>query len=347
MTPAEQVERALQAARTARAEGALDHAQHVLHEIASAIEALDDDHPLRQIVAWRAAKIAHDRAKPGQALELLAPLLFTDADPFEHYPAGLSACAALTEAAWGQLGYRHPTVRRLWERASQAYEERGDPYLAATARVQLAWDYACGGDLGELAAVVIHFDEMPPRAFEGGPSRHPRAADAMTSLAWLQLDVARTQIRACTWRGTHTHLDAAVDLFETAADDAGLDRATAYWFLEPLALARLRLERPDPDDYVSAWLDLAPTLTHPRAAYHRAIARAMGAWVRSDQPERAAATLRDASRLASAGHFGAEWEIDPARHATALDGQPDPAAATRIEQLSVHIFPIEGATDAR
>ena len=212
-----------------------------------ALPALGADHPLTHRLRWRRAKLDHDRGRPAQGLDHLAPLL--EGDPFAHHDAGLDACAPLAQALWSTHGYGAPRLRALLAAAHAAHLERGDPYRAYQALVWRSWDLACHGDLAELSDTLERFSQLVPDTLAGGPSRHSRAADAATSVPWLQQDLARTALRAGTWARDPTLVDAAEDLLESSADDAGFERSQEYWFLEPLALARLRLDRPDPDDY--------------------------------------------------------------------------------------------------
>lgn len=328
-----QIEIALAQAREARARGDLIAAQQLLDGLD--LDDLDPDHPLAAVLAWRRSKLAHDLGDPRTALAILEPLLSAPADPFAHYPRGLNAAGSLARAAWDRLGYGDPTLRLLWRRCSDAWRARGDGYLAHTAEVQLSWDQACAGDLGALSETLGAFAALQPGDLEGGPTRHPRAPDAPGSVPFLQLDLARTALRAGTWAQQPELLERAEDLLEEAAEEVGSQRTRDHWFLEPIALARLRLGRDDPDGYVSAWLALAPSLDHPRAGFHRALARAEAS---RDDPHQAAAIFEDAERQARAGGYGPEWEIDPALQRALLLSIPAPTAAARIESHGVHVF---------
>lgn len=332
-SPAERIERALSRARDARAAGDLPAARAALDGLDT--DGLDRAHPLHAILAWRRAKLALDLGDAEASLACLAPLLEDPADPFAHYPQGLNAATPLASAAWDQLGYGHPTLRSLWARCSTAWRLRGDRYQEHAVQIQLAWDQACAGDLDRLADALDTFDALLPSELADGPTRHPRAPDAAGSVPYLQLDLARTVLRAGTWARQGWLLDRAEDLLEEAAEELDLQRTRAYWFLEPIALARLRLGRSDPDGYVTAWLALAPELDHPRAGFHRALARAEAS---RDDRSTAASIFEDASRQARAGRYGPEWEIDPALQQALLLGVIDPVVVARIESHGVHVF---------
>lgn len=323
------IEAALAAARAARAREDLPAARGLLDDVSPHAEELDLDHPLRHRLAWRRAKVLFDLGDAPGAVALLEPIAHA---PFAHYPSGLDACATLAQAVWSQAGYGLPALRGLLEAAHRAHEGAGDPYRALQSLVWRSWDLACAGDLDELQGVLEHFVHLHPDDLAGGPTRHSRATDAATSVPWLQQDLARTALRACTWAREPHLVDAAEDLLETSADDAGLDREREYWFVEPIAMARIRLGRPDPDDYAGAWVTLAPGLKHPRAGYHRALARA------STDPGRAPVELPHAAREAVQGDYGPEWEIDPLLELGRITGTVPPEALARIESHRVLVF---------
>ena len=308
----------------------------MVHGLLPLASQLAHDHPLRQVVPWRAAKLAHDLDDPETALAVLAPLLLDEADPFEHYPNGLDACVPLAQRMWRHHGYGRPEVRRLLERCSSSHAARGDRYLHHHLQNHLAWDLACAGDLGALATHLKELWNLQPRDLQDGPTRHPRAPDAATSVPWLQLDAARTALRAGTWAGDAELVELAEDAFEEAADDAGLERSAEYWFLEPIAMARLRLQRPDPDEYVGAWFSAAPKLEHPRAGYHRALTRGFASL--ATEPHHAANDFDDAVRQAHFGGFGAEWEIDPAVLAAKIRGAYPQSAHSLANSHGVAVF---------
>ena len=337
MNEAEIIEQSLVEARAARARGHLTDAWTVLGDVWPTAAELGPDHPLTQRLAWRRSKLAHDLGHPVAALEALEPLLAGHADPFEHYPSGLQACATLATAYWDQVGYGAGVLRRLWLRCSAAWEARGDPYLALHARVQLAWDYACAGDGATLRQELERFADLLPQALDGGPTRHPSAPDAASSVPWLQLDVARTALRAATWSSDTALAERAEDVFEEAAEDAGLQRDAAYWFLEPMALVRLRLGRRDPDRYVEAWWRLAPKLQHPRAVFHRALAQAE-LDRHAGRDEAAARGFLTASREAQRGRYGPEWVIDPAVEQARIQGEVAPQIREMVRTQGVRVF---------
>lgn len=335
LDPPLHIEHALAEARSARGRGDVAEARAVLDAALPVAATMGPEHSLRQVLAWRASKAAFDLGDTEAALLPLAPLVTSpEVDPFEHYPAGLGACVPLTHAAWSTLGYRRPVVRDLLARCRDAHRRREDPYQAWQIELQRAWDLACGGDLVELDQLLEDVGRLTPASLDGAPTRHPRAIDGPTSVPFLQLDLARTALRAATWARDPERADRAEDVMEGAADDAGIERETDYWFLEPMALARRRLQRADPDDYVSMWIRLAPAWSHPRASYHRALARAEAA----TSVEEGIRALDDAARQAHFQGHGPEWEISPTLEAARRAHRRPDAVASLVESHQVHVF---------
>jgi len=320
------IEALLVDARTHRSGDDLASATLALREAAELCDALDAEHPLRTKTRWRLAKAHHDAGEADRALGALAPLLDDD-DPFLGYPQGLDAVHALAVQAWHRIGYDDPRVDRLWERAESGHDAAGDPVRAAQASLQRLWAAACRGE--SLTEALERFATLDPHPFEAGPSRHPRAPDAGGSVPWLQLDAARTALRAATWSRDAELADLAEDLFEDAATEAELDRAREIWFVEPIALVRCRLGRPDPDDYATTWFELAGRIDHPRRAYHHRVALAEAA----SDPERRTLRYREAAGVAREGDHGPEWVTD------ALIQAGDRAGARAlVERYGLRVF---------
>lgn len=326
------VEEALTRARTARSQADLTAATAALVHAVGLADPLGTDHPLMVKARWRLAKVHHDQGAPDAALTALGPLFEPDdADPFLGYPQGRDAVGPLATLAWHRLGYADPRIDRLWQRVQAAFDEAGDPVRATQARLQRLWSTACRGARGPLTSELDAFATLDVRRFAEGPSRHPRAPDAIGSVPWLQLDAARTALRAATWSRDPDLADRAEDLFEDAATDADLDRSVEIWFLEPIGLIRRRLDRPDPDDYALAWFDLADRIDYPRRAYHHRVALAEAA--RVGDP----ATLRhryaEAADVARTEDYGPEWEADARFEA----GDPE-AGRALVERYGVEAF---------
>ncbi|MEM6928422.1 MAG: hypothetical protein AAF602_15920 [Myxococcota bacterium] len=293
-------------------------------------DRLDPDHVLRFKTRWRLAKAHHDQQRPSDALTALDPLVEAG-DPFAGYPQGLDAVGALAVEAWHRLGYAERRVDRLFVAAEAVHEASGDRVRSTQSRLQRLWASACRGDRNIVHDELQSFVEFDPGAFEAGPSRHPRAPDAAGSVAWLQLDAARTALRAATWARDPELADLAEDAFEDAATDADLDREAEIWFLEPIALVRRRLARPDPDDYARSWFELAGRIDYPRRAYHHRVALAEAA--RADEPSRFATRYREAADVALEHDHGPEWVID----ALVQAGEPS-RAREWVDRYGVDVF---------
>ncbi len=292
-------------ARALRADGDLASTTRALDEAARIGDELDADHPLRRKTRWRLAKVHHDARRPDLALTALEPLFEAD-DPFLGYPTGLDAVGPLAVQAWHRGGYGDLRVDRLFQAVEQAVA--GDPVRATQARLQRLWARACRGDRHGLAQELEAFARLEPGAFADGPSRHPRALDAAGSLPWLQLDAARTVLRAAPWARDPALGAPAGDHVGDAAPPPGLERTGEIWFLEPIALVRRRLGRPDPDDYATAWFALAGRIDYPRRAYHHRVALAEAA--RAVDPDRTVLRYREAATVARESDHGPEWIVD-------------------------------------
>jgi len=295
MGDASDIEEVLGRARAARARGELATVRRLLAEAQRATDALDEAHPLRSVVAWRRAKAAYDAGESEEILDALAAVLST-ADPFAAYPQGLAAVEPIARRCWDELGYGLDAVEALWEAYIGAQQERGDPWLAACGRSQLAWSWACEGRLDELWQLLVEIGGLGPRDFGDGPTRHPRATDAATSVFFAQMDVARSGLRAAVWGRDERLGREADEVYADALAEAGVE--PDYWYVECAARAALcfgwRSELP------SAWPGAAAALSHERADLHRALAAAEvgGEW----------GALRHAVPAADAA--GPEWGTD-------------------------------------
>jgi len=257
---------------------------------------------VRAVVAWRLAKACYDLGRTDEMLTALAPELDADA-PFERYPQGLGAVELLARRWWDERGYGHPSIEKLWTAYVAAQEDHGDPWLAACGRAQLAWSWACEGQREALWKLLVHTGGLGPRDFGRGPTRHPRADDASTSVFFAQMDVARIALRAAEWLGDEAMAREAYEVYADALAEA--DEPADYWFV-------------------------AEALDHPRAPLHRALAAAQ---VNGDATELVA-------RLSMADAAGPEWGIDARLLLDGLDGDPRwrREARGRVARFGVHVF---------
>jgi hypothetical protein len=244
--------------------------------------------------AWRLAKGHHDFGHPAGMLDALVPLLDGE-NPFEHYPAGLQAVGPISQRVWDELGYGRPEVLALWDAWSREYQRRGDPYFAAHGQVQKAWQYACHGDIDELARLNTVYAATRPERFGSGTHKHPRAPDTPHSVFWVQMDLARTMLRAGIWSNNDRYAWDAYEAYEDAFEEAETGRDGEFWFLEPVVQAATRFGWTDPlTKYEEPFRVALQQLEHPRADYHRALA--MGQYPL-------------AAKLSDEGGYGAEWTV--------------------------------------
>jgi hypothetical protein len=291
------IEAMLSHARRARADDDLPACIRCLRDAAAASEALEPQHRLRSVVAWRRAKAAYDLGATDEMLDCLAGVLALD-EPFADYPQGLKAAEPLARRWWDERGYGHPLVQRLWEAFIDAWRRGGDPWLAACGEAQLAWDWACSGRIDELTALLVRRGGQGPREFGQGPTKHPRALDASTSVFWSQMDLSRTALRAAVWADDESLAREAAEVYADALAEADVAESDDYWFLETVGRAERRFGWRG--DVAERWLAAAPALEHERAPLHRAIAEAEGRGRRSAALE--ALPLADAA--------GPEWGVD-------------------------------------
>jgi len=291
------IETLLVAARGARATASLPQCVQHLREAQAAASPLPDDHRLVAVVAWRRAKAAYDLGLTDEMLGCLERVLSLD-HPFADYPQGLKAAEPLARRWWDERGYGHPLVARLWEAFVAAWREGGDPWMAASGEAQLAWDWACAGHLVPLQALLVRRGGQSPREFGNGPSKHPRAPDAPSSLWWAQMDIARIALRAAVWAGDEGLAREAHEVYADALAEAEVDESDDYWFLETAGRAeRVFGWR---GELAERWMAAAPGLSHPRAELHQALATA----VVQGWPGAVAEVLPQADAA------GPEWGID-------------------------------------
>ncbi len=340
------VEAHLSDARQARGSGDLSACAEALERAGLTALELADDHPLRQVVAWRRSKVAFDRDAPLQALHAIEEVL-AGPDPFAHYPNGLNAAEPLAAAVWDAHGYGFDAIDRLWRAYSATHRQRGDPFLAAMGDVQRGWQLACSGQLSALSKLLDAYGALTPKSFGDGPHRHARAEDAPTSVFWIQMDLARITLRAATWSRDRSLAHDALEVYEDALSEAGETRLSVYWFVECAGRAALAFGWSDLSDVVDAWWRTAPALDHPRAPLHQALALA-AAHHDTGQHSAAIDAYADAVHQAHRLHAGPEWEVDARLwgHEAARSCSPAPPAsqawlteaAHRIEVAHLHVF---------
>lgn len=136
---------------------------------------LAPDSPLVAHVAWKRARAL---ARTGRdPLEAIDPL--PDAHLFGGYPFAERGAARLARAHQDRHGYGDARVTRLWELLSTHHLERGDRLGWARARLELAWDATCRGDLTRLDALILEVERA--------------------DLQEIAVDTWHTALRAATW----------------------------------------------------------------------------------------------------------------------------------------------------
>lgn len=329
---AELARTALARARDARAEqdaGArlahLDRARE--HALASG------DAALLATACWRLAKGHYDAGEVASALDALDPLLtrilerdnFFSAKrpltPFSHYPAGLSALEALSRAFTDRYGYTDARLLALWDAAVATRAEGHDPYLTARARIERAWLHACTGQHDAIAPELERYARMAPADFGQGPTRHPRAADAPSSLIWVTLDLARAALWCATWRQDDRAAWYAREALEDAAEEAQLPRHADVWHLDAVLHAGQRFGWDTGDDprHLGTLLNAKPLPPAHQLRLEALHQRLAG--------QDATAQAHAAAHAALEAHAGPEWAVQ----ATAL--ATDPTATARLTEL--------------
>lgn len=266
------------------------------------------------MVAWRRAKAEHDFGTAHGVLASVTPLIGAE-DPFAGSDAALTAVDVLVRAIRDEAGYLSPVPDRLLELASRAWLARGDIIRSLWVEVQLAWALACRGDLEALEAMVARAERIRPRDVGGSSSRHARAADPQSSLAWMQLDLARTWLRGATWCRDLSHLPGAIDALEDALEATGLNHRADPWVLEAWhAGLRLRGSSLSQGD-LQAWEHALRTVESARQRLHRQLRFAL---IGRDGFLPAAATAKDLA-------VGPEWHAWALQEALA-QGEDAPAS---------------------
>jgi hypothetical protein len=334
MDTAARVEASMAQARRARAGGDLDGADDALADAAIHAGSLDVDHPLRSVLAWRRVKAAFDRDDVDAMIERLTTALEVPR-PFLHHPTALDAAEPIARRWWDRRGYGHPAITKLWEAWTSAWREGSDPWMAASGEAQLAWEWACAGETEKLSTLIERSCRWTTRDFAGGPSRHPRAPDAGSSVYFAQMDHAQVALRAAAWAGDERLARAASELYADALAEAGVDEADDYWFLECVG----RVERAFGwrASVVERWS--AARLSHPRAKLHLGLRDGLLA---ADAPSRRAALL---AVLADADEAGPEWGVDLRLLAVAAGADPSlrDAAAEQVERFGLGVFHRSGS----
>lgn len=326
--PALTVTELLEAARRARTAG---DAHACLAALAEAQAAAGGTEQLAT-VSWRRAKAEHDFGSAKGIQGALEPLLGLE-QPFAGSEAALAATEPLVRRIRDELGYVSETPDRLLELAARAWRDRDDPIRALWVEVQLAWSFACRGDHDELFALLETAERLRPRDIRHAPSRHARAEDAEASLAWMQLDLSRTALRAGAWSKRPLQVAQALDSIEDAAEAAGLRRLADPWFLDAVVTACWAAgEEPDAD-YVAAWPRALETVSEPRRALHKALRRG---W--SGQSD-AADAFQFAADHAEHHRLGPEWRAW-ALHGllTCGEARAEPLLSELIEQAGLRAF---------
>ncbi|MCB9665497.1 MAG: hypothetical protein H6732_15400 [Alphaproteobacteria bacterium] len=323
----DEVRALLEGARHARADGDDDGRCRVLEEAVAGAVRLGEP-ALLQAACWRLAKARHDQGRHDALLDALAPLLAPlhersvwgtrrTVGPFDHYAAGLDALVPVVRAHQDALGYRDPRVEQLWTAWEAAQEERPDAVLRAWGRTQRAWAWACTGQLAPLTELVQRHARLHPRDLDGARSRHPRARGAEDSLGWIQLDGARTLLRAATWAGDEALAWQAQELLEDAAEEVGLDRHADGFWLDALLRAAERFGWEVPRTaYGPAYAALAASGGLPGAHALRA-----AAWLARDRGEDGVPLAAAAAEALAAARAGPEWVVEAWHEA----GRPDEA----------------------
>lgn len=307
---AQSIEALLARARGARAAHDVPGALAALREAQEASEALDVAHPLVARTAWRRAKAAFDVGATDEMLACLERVLTLEA-PFADHPQGLRAVEPIARRWWDERGYGDARIPALWQAFVAAWRDGGDPWLAASGEAQLAWEWACSGELERLRQRLVVLGGMGPRDFGDGPTKHPRAADAPSSVWFAQMDLARTALRAAVWARDEALAREAHEVYADALAEAELDEDADHWFLETAGRAERTFGWRG--DLAERWLASAVRLEHPRARLHRALAEGVG----NGWPS-ALVQVLDAADAA-----GPEWGVDLRLEIGAMGDDPD------------------------
>lgn len=214
------VEAAVTAARRARREGRTVEERAHWEEAWRRCEALPASAPLRTIVTWKQARQA---ARLDQdPLPLLERL--DDADLLLHYEGALRGASRVARHHQDHVGYGDPRVHRLWSCLAAHHLERGDRVGWARARLELAWDAACTGQLTRLDELVDEVERAD--------------VDAVAVDTW------HTCLRAASWAGDRRRGEEAAGMLEQLIDPTTVTAVVREALLEHAVLNGL--ERPPP-----------------------------------------------------------------------------------------------------
>jgi len=283
--------------------------------------AATEERDLRVRVAWRYAKAAHDAGDLSALSASIDNLLATD-DTMADAGA-IRAVSAISKRWWDTAGYRDDRPARLWLALSEHHRSAGDPWLAASAETQRTWHLACAGALDALDASVDDLLATDPRRFGAGPSRHPDAPDAPTSVWWAQLARLRTALWSAAWTGRPDRARDLLDALLDAADAAEVSIEADPWLIDPAMRAALTAgEGALIDRWASAWTATLSRRGEERAELHLALALGL-----TGEPDDAPLHLERAAAIAADRSLGPEWQVDALSRAS--ERHPDPAAAQR------------------
>ena len=334
----------LAAAKLARADGDDEGRLLALVKAREAAVASEDG-DLVATTCWRLSKARYDLGHNALLFESLGPLIAQDYSVrnafgvpqqqsiFDLHEPGLRALEPLTRRYWDHVGYLDERIEPLWTAWIAAQEAREEPSLAAWGAVQLSWHHAVTGRVDAVFDTMMQFAKASPKRFRQGSHRHARAADPEASLAWVQLDLARTALRAATWACAERRAWQAAEFLEDAAEDTGLDRTRDPWWLDAMCRAAERFQWKDqPPTYGAAYAALGQDARLPLTHQLRVAswqARAGG------QSEVASQTALEAARTALAEHAGFEWAVESLHEA----GSPEAfsEAATLKERTGVQV----------
>jgi hypothetical protein len=303
------IEGLMAVARQARSAEDLARADEALLAAWMRAEALPDDHPLRAVVGWRRVKVAFDRGDMPALLQAMDAVT-GELHPFDASSAALRGAEPVARRLWDAAGYGLPCMERMWVAYTKTWRDAGDPWMAACGETQLAWEWACSGRLDEVGQLLERTARLDPRSFGTGPSRHPLAADAPTSVWFAQMDHARVALQGAVWGCEEGLARVAAELYADALADAELNEDDDIWFLEGVGRAEVRFDWPR--TVAPRWHKRAATASHPRVAFHGALAQAVLAPTRD--------SLADlVGHFDAADAYGPEWGVD-ARIEAALLG---------------------------
>jgi hypothetical protein len=277
--------------------------------------------------AWKRARAAVDTSDAAVASGALDDLLACPATFDEPYV--LKALPAFVSWWWDRVGYVDDRPARLWSAFAEHALAHQDPWLASVAQAQRAWHLACVGDLERLDALVDQTLRLDPDTFGDGPSRHPEAPDAPSSVWWAQLCVLRPALWSAAWKSRQERaqelLDALVEVLDAIERPIDHD----VWALDAAMRAAIAAGS---DDWVrghrDAWVHKLRGLHHPRAPFHEALA--IGLTARENHERRAA--FDRAAALTEV--VGPDWRADVWWHRERMEHGE---ACTPSAELRTHV----------